>query len=710
MTPEDVAIVRQAYEVAASAHSAQVRRSGDPYVTHPLATAMILAELHLDCATICAALLHDVVEDTPVPLGDVQTQFGEDVARLVDGVSKLKRFSLRVDHADFDSPTVIADQESLQRAENLRKMFLAMAEDTRVILIKLADRLHNLKTLMYHSPDKRRRIAQETLEIYAPLASRLGIWQMKWQLEDLAFRYLDPARYKEIANLLAARRVARERSIASAIGILHQEFERVGIQAEISGRPKHIYSIYRKMQRRGVDFNQIYDLMAIRVLVNEVSDCYSALGVIHSVWHPIPGQFDDYIAMPKESLYQSLHTTVVGPEGKPLEIQIRTHDMHRIAECGVAAHWRYKEGGRRDVKYEQKIAWLRQLLDWQKEVAGAKEFVESLKTDLFQDQVYVFTPKGEIRELPAGSTPLDFAYRIHTDVGHRCVGAKVNNRLVPLDYQLQNGVIVEILTSKTPKGPSRDWLLPNLNYVKSAHAREKIRQWFKRQQREENIARGREQLEKELSRLGLSQVKAEEIVTLFKFERVEDLYVAIGTGELSPQSISAKLVTSEEPPAEPAPQGAPAAATVSTKGVQVMGVGDLLSRLARCCNPVPGDRIVGYITRGKGITVHREDCPNIQAEDERERLVEVDWGRNREQVYPVNIRIEAWDRDGLLRDVATVVAEDHINMSAVSAVTHSDRTATIRATLEITGVDKLSRIFSRLEGLKGVMSIDRDHS
>jgi len=709
LSPNDLEVVRRAYRFAEQAHQGQTRRSGEPYVTHPLATALILADLRMDVDVIAAGLLHDVPEDTPVPMSAIQAEFGDEVARLVDGVTKLSRLTWPA-HAEGRTAGKQSEDEVNAWAESLRKMFLAMAEDVRVVLVKLADRLHNMATLIYLPPARRRRIAQETLDIYAPLASRLGIWQIKWQLEDLAFRHLEPDKYKEIAGLLAARRPVREKYITTVILVLREELEKAGIKADVSGRPKHIYSIYRKMQRRGVDFSQIYDLLAVRVLVDEVSDCYSALGVVHSLWHPIPGQFDDYIAMPKESLYQSLHTTVLGPEGKPIEIQIRTHDMHRVAEYGVAAHWRYKEGSKRDLKFEQKIAWLRQLLDWQKEMAGAQEFIESLKTDIFQDQVYVFTPKGEIRELPAGATPLDFAYRIHTDVGHRCVGAKVNQRLVPLDYQLQNGDIVEIVTSKTPKPPSRDWLNPNLNFVKTAHAREKIRQWFKRQQREENVVRGREQLDKELIRLGLDHVKLEEIAALFRYEKVDDLLAAIGTGEVNPQGISTKLMTPEPSLTEGLPEVGPTAPTTVTKGVQVMGVGDLLSRLARCCNPVPGEPIVGYITRGKGITVHRADCPNILAEDERERLVPVEWGRVQEQVYPVNIRLEAWDRDGLLRDVATVVAEDRVNMASVSAISNPDRTATIRATLEISGIAKLSRILSRLEGIKGVLSVHRDVS
>jgi GTP diphosphokinase / guanosine-3',5'-bis(diphosphate) 3'-diphosphatase len=711
MQPADVDIIRQAYEVAEEAHRGQTRRSGEPYITHPLSTALILADLRMDVGVVAAGLLHDVPEDTSVPIATIQAKFGDEVAHLVDGVTKLSRLSWP-GHSDSRVSAKGGDDEAEAWAESMRKMFLAMAEDVRVVLIKLADRMHNMATLIHMPPASRRRIAQETMDIYAPLASRLGIWQLKWQLEDLAFRHLEPEKYKETAALLASRRPDREGYITTAVKILQEELAKAGLEAEVAGRPKHIYSIYRKMQRRGVEFNQIYDLLAVRVLVDEVSDCYSALGVVHALWHPIPGQFDDYIAMPKESLYQSLHTSVIGPEGKPLEIQIRTHLMHRVAEYGVAAHWRYKEGTRRDLKFEEKIAWLRQLLDWQKEMAGAQEFVESLKTDVFQDQVYVFTPKGAIRELPAGATPLDFAYRIHTDIGHRCIGAKINQRLVPLDYQLQNGDIIEILTSKTPKGPSRDWLNSNLNFVKTAHAKEKIRQWFRREQREENILRGRELVDKELARLGLTSVKLDEIAELFRFERVDDLLAAVGCGEVSTQSIATKLITPEPTAANLVSDGllAPVqlAPPVLAKGVQVMGVGDLLSRIARCCNPVPGEPIIGYITRGSGVTVHRSTCPNVLAEDEPHRLVPVEWGRTPERVYPVNIRLEAWDRDGLLKDFATVVSEDHISVSSMSAVSHPDNTATIRATLEIGGIAKLSRILSRIEGLKGVMSVRRE--
>ncbi|HUE75458.1 MAG TPA: bifunctional (p)ppGpp synthetase/guanosine-3',5'-bis(diphosphate) 3'-pyrophosphohydrolase [Chloroflexota bacterium] len=707
LSDDDQATVRRAYDFAAMAHDGQMRQSGSAYIGHPLAVALILADLRLDCSAIVAGLLHDVPEDTGITIQDVEQEFGSEVARLVDGVTKLKRLTAISDGLPEAASSGVDDASDW--AENVRKMFLAMAEDIRVVLIKLADRLHNMRTLDVMPPAKQRKTAQETMDIYAPLASRLGIWQIKWELEDLAFRFLEPREYKGIARMLASRRVEREKYISEVIATLEDDLSRVGLRAEVSGRPKHIYSIYRKMQHRGVEFGQIYDLLALRVIVDGVSDCYSALGVVHSLWHPIPGQFDDYIAMPKDSLYQSLHTTVLGPDARPLEIQIRTHDMHRLAEYGVAAHWRYKEGPKRDGRFDQKIAWLRQLLDWQKDVAGgAQEFVESLKTDLFQDQVYVFTPKGAIRELPAGATPLDFAYRIHTDIGHRCIGAKVNRRLVSLDYTLKNGDIVEILTSKAPKGPSRDWLNASLNYVRTAHAREKIRQWFRRQQRDENIIRGREGLEKELGRLGLSQTKVDDVAALFKFEKADDFLAAIGTGEISTQNVAVKLVAQNEPDVR-LPTSLPSSPPISspTGGIQVLGVGDLLTRIARCCKPVPGEAIVGYITRGKGITVHRNDCLNIEAEDERERLVSVEWGRTQLH-YPVSVRIDAWDRDGLLRDVASVVAEDKISMSQVSAITNADRTATIRATLEVSGIDTLSRILSKLEGLKSVLSVTRE--
>ncbi|HZK67664.1 MAG TPA: bifunctional (p)ppGpp synthetase/guanosine-3',5'-bis(diphosphate) 3'-pyrophosphohydrolase [Chloroflexota bacterium] len=708
LQPKDLEIIEKAYLLAEEAHRGQTRMSGDPYIQHPLATAITLAQLRLDSVALAASLLHDVPEDTNRPLAMVEEQFGPEVAKLVDGVTKLSRMSwMRVElGSDGSGKEKRREEDQAYWAENVRKMFLAMADDIRVVLIKLADRLHNMSTLQYLPEEKRRRIAQETMDIYAPLANRLGIWQIKWQLEDLAFHHLNPEKYKEIATSLKSRRAVRERYIARVVGILHEELKLVGIEADISGRPKHIYSIYRKMERRSTDISHIYDLQAVRIIVPEVRDCYTVLGTVHSLWHPLPGQFDDYIASPKESMYQSLHTTVLCLETKPLEIQIRTWEMHQLAEYGVAAHWRYKEGRKQDARFDAKVAWLRQLMDWQQDLmSGAQEFVDSLRTDVFQDQVYVFTPKGQIKELPAGATPLDFAYRIHTDIGHRCIGAKVNGRLMALDYQLRNGEIVEIMTSKATRGPSRDWLNPNLNYIKTAHARDKIRQWFKRQQRDENIARGREMLEKELKRLGLDQTKLDDIASAFKYDKLDDFLAAVGYGDINTHQVAQRLAP--PPEEEPIPTVA-APPVVDTRGIQVQGVGDLLTRLARCCNPVPGDSIVGFITRGKGVTVHRSDCSSVLNEDEPERLVSVEWGRTGQQTFPVMVRVEAWDREGMVRDVAAVVADEKVNITSANVTVHKDRTTTIAATLEVTSIQRLARVLAKIEGIKDVFSVTRD--
>ncbi len=690
----DGTLLRRAYELAAKAHAGQRRASGEPYVSHPLATAHILADMGMDLPSVAAGLLHDVPEDTDVGLEVIRKEFGDEIAHLVDGVTKLSRIEWRE----------LEDEE----AENLRKMFLAMAEDIRVVLVKLADRLHNMRTLGALPPDKRTRVAQETLEIFAPLASRLGIWQIKWELEDLALRHLEPAKYREIQLLLAQRRSQREAYINRVITLLKERLQAEGIEAEITGRPKHIYSIYRKMQRKGVSFDQIYDVNAIRVIVNEVRDCYAALGVVHSLWRPIPGEFDDYIATPKENMYRSLHTAVVGPEGRPLEIQIRTWEMHRVAEYGIAAHWRYKEGARRDATLEQKIAWLRQLMDWRKELTDARAFVDSLKTDVFQDQVYVFTPKGDVIDLPAGATPIDFAYRIHTEVGHRCRGAKVNGRLVSLDYVLQTGDQVEILTSKHG-GPSRDWLNPDLGYVRTSRAREKIRAWFRKQARTESIAQGREVLDKELRRLGLEEASFEDIAVLFKYGSVDDFLAAIGYGDISPQRIAAKVAElrrKEEEEEEALPETAPPAAPVS--GLSVTGVSGVLTRLARCCNPLPGEPIVGFVTRGRGITVHRRDCPNILRIEDRERLITVSWGEDKQRVYPVMVQIKAYDRPGLLRDIADIVAGEGVNMASANVTTSKkDHSAVIIAILEITGMPQLSRILNKVERIPNVVEARR---
>jgi guanosine-3',5'-bis(diphosphate) 3'-pyrophosphohydrolase len=692
----DLGLVERAFDLAVVAHRGQRRATGDPYATHPVASAQILADLGIDPVAVAAALLHDVPEDTEYSLADIEEAFGPEVAHLVDGVTKLSRFSTRT-HEE-------------QQAESIRKMFLAMAEDIRVVLIKLADRLHNMRTLYALPPEKQARIARQTMEIYAPLAERLGIWQIKWELEDLAFKTLEPERYRELARLLDARRKARESYIERAIAVLRPRLEEAGIRAELSGRPKHLYSIWKKMQRKGAELGEIYDVYAIRILVDEVKDCYAALGVVHSLWRPIPGQFDDYIAVPKHNLYQSLHTAVIALDGKPLEIQIRTHRMHQVAEVGIAAHWRYKEGTPADRDYDAKLAWLRQLLDWQREVSDATEFVEGIKLDIFQDQVFVFTPKGDIKELPAGSTPIDFAYRIHTEVGHRTIGAKVNNRLVPLDYRLRNGDIVEIVTAKGDHGPSRDWL----NIVRTSHAREKIRQWFKRQERSENIVHGRESLERELRRLArksIATVGAEriaEVARSFGHEAVDDFYAAIGYGAISPQQVVMRLGVLDDTEIV-LPPVAPPAPPARTGGVRVKGVGDLLVRFARCCHPIPGDPIIGFITRGKGVTVHLRTCPAVVNEREVARLVDVEWETTpAPQTYPIAIRIEAWDRTGLLNDITQVVAEHRVNIVAATVSVAPDRTATVRATLQVSSIAQLARLIGRLEAVKDVISVSRD--
>ena len=696
LPPEKVAIVEAAYNFAVKAHEGQVRKSGEPYLEHPLQVALTLAELQLDASSLAGALLHDVPENCGIPISEIEAGFGSEVSKLVDGTTRLGKLSW--------SGEGVATRES--QAENLRKMLVAMAEDLRVVFIKLADRLHNMHTLDALSPERRHSIAQETLEIYAPLAHRLGIWELKWQLEDLSFRYLEPGKYRQITKLVAARRTHRESFITQVIQVLRGEFDRVGVRAEMSGRPKHIYSIQQKMEKYsalGKYFDDIHDLLALRVLVDTVQDCYSAVGVIHSLWRPLPEEFDDFIANPKPNGYQSLHTAVMCLGTTPLEVQIRTHDMHHIAEYGVAAHWRYKEGEKKDIHFEERIAWLRQLIEWHRELSGAEEFLESVKTDIFIDQVFVYTPKGEIKDLPKGSTPLDFAYRVHTELGHRCIGAKVNGRLVPLNYQLNNGDVVEIMSGKRAKGPSRDWLSPHLGYIKTSHAREKIRQWFKKQERAENIERGRELLEKEMRRLGIKLSEREELVKLFKYDSLDDFLVAIGYGGITTHQIALKLAAEQEQPrvvAEVTPAKPPVLA------IQVLGAGDLLTQVAQCCRPVPGDRIIGYVTRSRGVTIHRQDCYNVVHEDEKERLIPVEWGQI-DSLYPVSIQVEAWDRVGLMRDITTIVAEEKINIAAVSSVHHDDHTVSEYFTLEMKGLAQLSRLLVRIEAIKGVISVTR---
>ena len=694
---EKIAIVEDAYNFASKAHEGQVRKSGEPYLEHPLQTALILAELQLDASSLAAALLHDVPENCGIPISEIEAKFGAEIAKLVDGTTKLGRLPRQA------SKEVAA---SASQVENLRKMLVAMAEDLRVVFIKLADRLHNMRTLDALSPEKRRSIAQETLEIYAPLAHRLGIWELKWQLEDLSFRYLEPRKYRQIANLVAARRGQRESFITQVIEILKAEFDKVGLKAEISGRPKHIYSIHQKMGKYaalGKQFDDIHDLLALRVLVGTVPDCYSAVGIIHSLWRPLVDEFDDFIANPKPNGYQSLHTAVMCLGTIPLEVQIRTRDMHYVDEYGVAAHWRYKEGKEKDGNFEQRIAWLRQLVDWHREFSGAEEFLESVKTDIFIDQVFVYTPKGEIKDLPKGSTPLDFAYRVHTELGHRCIGAKVNGRLVPLNYKLNNGDVVEIMAAKGAKGPSRDWLSPHLGYVNTSHAREKIRQWFKKQERAENIERGREILDKELRRLGIKLGEREELAKQFKYDSLDDFLAAIGYGGISAHHIALKLATQQEQPrvvTEAIPPKQPVSA------VQVLGVGDLLTHLAQCCHPVFGDKITGYVTRSRGVSVHRQDCYNVTHVAEKERLISVEWGQT-DAVYPATIQVEAWDRVGLVRDITTIVAEEKVNIASVNFANHDDYTTSTLLALEMKSLAQLLRLMNKIEGVRGVIGVTR---
>jgi GTP pyrophosphokinase len=695
-------MIERALEFAAAAHEGQKRKSGEDYVEHPISVAEYLADLNLDAPTIAAALLHDVIEDCDVTAEDLRKEFGEDVAKLADGVTKLAR----MDTITGDAEPLVARTDS--EAESLRKMLVAMANDIRVILIKLADRMHNMQTLRALPPDRRVAIAQETLDIYAPLAHRLGMGEIKWQLEDLAFRYIQPNQYRSISTLLSTKRTEREAYIKEVTDVLRDELANAGFDAEVTGRPKHIYSIHRKAQSyaaQGKQMSEIYDLFAVRVLVNTVQDCYGVLGLVHSLWRPVPGQFDDYIANPKENMYQSLHTTVRSIDGLPVEVQVRTHEMHRISEYGVASHWSYKEGGAKSSQFEERMTWLRQLLEWQRDVSGAEEFVESLKTDVFQNQVFVYTPKGDLKELPTGSTPLDFAYRIHTEVGHRCIGAKVNGKLVSLNSQLQNGDTVDIMTSKTVRGPSMDWLNPNLGYINTTSARVKVRQWFNRQARRASIQRGRDLFVKQLRRLS-TDLDDGEVAQAMGLDSTDDFFAALGGGVITISDVVNKLSIQEVTPQQDHLVALPATGPAS--GIQVLGVGDLLTRMAQCCSPIRGDKITGYITRNRGVTVHRETCPNIVNESERERLVEVTWGQT-QTLYPVRISIEAWDRVGLLRDVTSLVSEERVNIAACVSE-ESDDISVISLTVYTDGINQLSRLFSKLEGVEGVIRVIRAKS
>ncbi len=704
LSPIERNIIERAYRVAEKAHKGQERASGEPYIQHSLAVANILADLGMPIPTIAAGLLHDTVEDTRLRLEDIHRDFGEDVASLVSSVTKLTQLP-RVSHSAALERGESSAKVELAK-ENLRKTFLAMGEDVRVVLIKLADRLHNMRTLSHLPREKQVRIATETLEIFAPLANRLGIWQVKWELEDLAFRYVFPEKYREIAKLVSERRVDRQETMDSISARLKDVLADAGIQAEVHGRSKHLYSIYKKMERKGVPFEMVHDVRGVRVIVENDHDSYLALGIIHNHWRPIPGGFDDYIATPKDNLYQSLHTAVIYDDGKTLEVQIRTPEMHENAEYGIAAHWRYKEGRRQDDAFEQKILWLRKLMEWRQDVDNASDFMDAMKSDVFNDRVYVFTPRGDIIDLPAGSTPIDFAYHIHTEIGHRCRGAKIDGKLVSLDHKLQTSNSVEILTTKRG-GPSRDWLNPTLEMVKSQRARSKIRQWFKRLDREQNISHGRLLLERELRRLGIEAVSFERIAREINFSSVDDFLAAIGCGDIHLGRIISKIAGEQEEGFEIPEELQPITSTeaVPTKEISVLGLKGLLTNLARCCKPVPGDPIVGYITRGRGATIHRQDCPNALRIKDKERLVNVSWGQAR-QTYPVSVRIRAYDRDGLMRDVSTLVTNEGINMSSIHVSTKNSL-ATFDVVMNVTDIAQLSRVLNRLEALANVLEARR---
>ncbi|MCW2278058.1 RelA/SpoT family protein [Heliophilum fasciatum] len=701
---DDLEFVRRAYQYAEEAHSGQMRKSGEPYIFHPMACAFILAELELDVATIAAGLLHDVVEDTSVTIEEIERVFSPEVALLVDGVTKLSRLQ-------FSSK-----QE--QQVESLRKMFLAMAKDIRVILIKLADRLHNMRTLKHQTPEKQRKIAEETIELYAPLANRLGISRVKWELEDLSLRYLEPEMYYDLVRRIDTKRQERESRINEIIAYLREKLTDVGVKAEISGRPKHFYSIYRKMVAQKKDLSEIYDLIAVRVIVDSVRDCYGALGIIHTLWKPIPMRFKDYIATPKSNMYQSLHTTLVGPGGEPFEVQIRTHEMHRTADFGIAAHWKYKEGGKVQGKdFEEKLAWLRQLLEWQSDQKDTQTFMELLKMEFFSDAVFVFTPKGDVIELPAGSTPIDFAYRIHSNVGHRYVGAKVNSRIVPLDYRLTNGEIIEIMT-KTVPGPSKDWL----NIVKTSNARNRIRSWFKKEKREELVERGQELLEKEIKKNNMQpdevikNDRMQEIAKRLNLQSGDDVFFTIGDGTVTAGQIFQRLcdeLRKEHKFKEPEPVE-PGTTTFSgfgkpAQGVRVRGVDNVLIRFSRCCTPLPGDPIIGYITRGRGVSIHRQDCTNLVNlnEEEKQRMVEVVWDIQARATYQVELEIAALNRDRLTIDVMQAIAETKTPINNIYSRQTRNKMAMINMVIEIRDQNHLNYIMDKISRVRDVFEVRR---
>lgn len=716
-TPADLKLVKRAYDVAAEAHSSQKRQSGEPYINHCVAVAQILSDLRMQPEVIAAGLLHDTVEDTQVTLMDIREQFGEAVANLVNGVTKLDSLP-RVSSKNFENEADLSEsaEETLRKRkkqlaiETVRKTFLAMNDDVRVVLIKLADRLHNMRTLGYTPREKQQRIAQETLDIHAPLANRLGIWQIKWELEDLSLRYVNPDKYKEIAELISDRRSTREEQINEIINTLRNVLGQSGIKAEISGRPKHIYSIYKKMQKKDKSFELVRDVRGVRLIVPDIPNCYAALGIVHNHWRPIPGEFDDYIAAPKDNFYQSLHTAVIFDDGKPLEVQIRTPEMHQNSEYGIAAHWRYKESGnKQDARYEQHVLWLRQMMEWNQDVNDAQEFVDSMKSDVFEDRVYVFTPKGDIIDLPAGSTPLDFAYHVHTDIGHRCRGAKVDGKLVPLDHVFKTGQRVEILTTKQG-GPSRDWLNSSLGLVKTQRARSKIKAWFKKEDRDQNLDHGRNFVEKELRRLSIHDTNFEVLARSLDYKTPDDMFVDVGLGELPMQRIISVISDGELDETEEITTSAPRSDSNTTEAVSVVGLKGLLTTTAKCCNPMPGDPIIGYITRGRGATIHRMDCPNILGSDEKERLVKVSWGSHT-RTYPVPVQVVSFDRPGLIRDISNLLTSEGVNIIDVNVRVVKDKvkadTATIKLIMEVRDLNHLSRVLSRLESLDNVLEASR---
>ncbi len=711
LSMDDVGLVQHAYDFANEAHHDQFRKSGEPYIIHPVQVAGILANLEMDAETIAGGFLHDVVEDTDITIERLEEEFNHEIAMLVDGVTKLGKIRYETKEA--------------QQAENHRKMFVAMAKDIRVILIKLADRLHNMRTLKHLSPEKQRRISNETLEIFAPLAHRLGISTIKWELEDTALRYLNPQQYYRIVQLMKQKREERESYIREVIDGLTEELEEVNIEAEMSGRPKHLYSIYQKMVKQNKQFNEIYDLLAVRIIVESIKDCYAVLGIIHTHWKPMPGRFKDYIAMPKQNLYQSLHTTVIGPKGDPLEVQIRTKEMHEIAEYGIAAHWAYKEG--KQVKtgkqsFEEKLTWFREILDWQNDTHDAEEFIESLKIDLFSDMVYVFTPKGEVVELPSGSIPLDFAYKIHTEIGNKTIGAKINGKMEPLDYKLQNGDIVEVMTSKHSYGPSQDWL----KMTQTSQAKSKIKQFFKKQRREENVVKGKEAVEKEIRALNIEPKDVlvadnmQRVFDKFNFTNEEDMYAAVGYQGITAALIATRLTEKIRQTRQKEQDLAATIEEVKTdqtskkghkrdSGVRVEGVDNLLVRLAKCCNPVPGDEILGYITKGRGVSVHRSDCPNVQTEEAKQRYLHVEWENENtdKKQYHVDIQITGYDRRGLLNEVLQAVNEMKTNITHVNGKSDRNKIAIIQITILIHNTSHLRKIVERIKQIKDVYTVTR---